>query len=204
MPKDVRVTIEYRLTPSGTGLALPGAMPDSNPPSPKSALTVADMVLLWIGIVVWIITFLFGTLVDSKPYRDSFAVLAGGLLGTLKSGLVVIGTYTLTNVAILCLVAGVLGALAARASLGADNEGDAAQDTTSPRNSALLRGFMVYLALIAGVLMFGDDPAAPTQKQYVRLAGFMSLIAFVINYRPSLFGKLLQRAGATLEGKREP
>ena len=96
---------------------------------------------------------------------------------------------------------GVLGALAARASLGTDGEGESGQDTTSPRNSALLRGFMVYLALIAGVLMFGDDPAAPTQKQYVRLAGFMSLVAFVINYRPSLFGKLLQRAGATLEGK---
>lgn len=176
-------------------------MPDPIPSPTKSALTAADMALLWSGIVVWLITFLFGTLVDSRPYREAFAVLAGGFVGTLKSGLVVIGTYTLTNVAILCMVAGVLGALAARASLGADGEGESAQDTTSPRNSALLRGFMVYLALIAGVLMFGDDPAAPTQKQYVRLAGFMSLVAFVINYRPSLFGKLLQRAGATLEGK---
>ena len=29
------------------------------------------------------------------------------------------------------------------------------------------RGFLVYLALIAGVLILGDDPAQPTQKGYV-------------------------------------
>ncbi|MBK7826937.1 hypothetical protein [Nannocystis sp.] len=174
------------------------------PPS-RSSLTIADMVMLWLGIVIWLVTFLFGTLVDSRPYREAFSVLAGGFTGTLVNGLVVIGTYTLTNVAILCLIAGLLGALGARASLGTDAElADSAQDTTSPRNSALLRAFLVYLSLIAGVLIFGDDPAAPTQRQYVRLAGFTSLLSFVINYHPSLFGKLLQRVGTVIEGKKDP
>ena len=170
----------------------------------KSPLSVGDMIMLWMGIVVWLVTFLFGPLVDSKPYREAFSVLAGGASGTVMNGLIVIGTYTLTNLAILCLVSGLLGALGARASLGTDVEGGNAEDTTSPRNSALLRGFMVYLALIAGVLMFGDDPTSPTQKQYVRLAGFMSLVAFIVNYRPSLFGTLLQRIGTTIEGKKGP
>lgn len=172
-------------------------------PSSRS-LTVVDMLMLWSGIAVWLVTFLFGTLVDSRPYREQFAVLAGGFTGTLVNGLVVIGTYTLTNVAILCLVAGLLGALGARASLGTDAElAESIQDTTSPRNSALLRAFLVYLSLIAGVLIFGDDPAAPTQRQYVRLAGFTSLLSFVVNYRPALFGKLLQRVGSAIEGKKE-
>ncbi len=168
------------------------------------ALTPVDMVMLWSCIVIWLVTFLFGTLVDSAPYRDQFSALAGGLLGIVTSGLLVLGTYTLTNVAILCLISSLLGALGARADLEVDHTPEVASDNSSPRNSALLRGFLVYLALIAGVLLFGDDPAAPTQKQYVRLAGFMSLFAFVISYRPTLFGKLLTRVGTVIEGRKTP
>lgn len=175
-----------------------------NPRPQRRALSPVDMALLWLGISVWLVTFMFGTLVDSAPYRTQFAALAGGPGDVVRNGLVVIGAYTLTNVAILCLTASLLGAIGARASLSADAEIEAGQDDTSPRNSALLRGFLVYLSLIAGVLIFGDDPAAPTQKQYVRLAGFTSLLAFVISYRPSLFGKLLQRVGTVVEGKKNP
>lgn len=177
-------------------------MPPADPAAKPQSLSPVDMVMLWSCILVWLVTFLFGTLVDSAPYREQFAALAGGPAGVIGNGLLVLGTYTLTNVAILCLISSLLGALAARADLDTDRTPPPASDTSSPRNSALLRGFLVYLALIAGVLIFGDDPAAPTQKQYVRLAGFMSLFAFIISYRPTLFGSLLQRVGAVIEGKR--
>lgn len=170
----------------------------------RSGLTVADMILLWVCISVWLVTFLFGTLVDSLPYRERFAALAGGVAGVVKDGLLVLGTYTLTNLAILCLTSSVLGALAARAELSTDIEAGPASDTSSPRNSALLRGFLVYVCLIAGILLFGEDPVAPGQKQYFRLAGFTSMFAFVLSYRPALFGSLLQRVGTVIDGKKAP
>lgn len=179
-------------------------MSKTNASAKRYALTISDMILLWICIAVWLITFVFGTLVDSRPYREAFAALAGGVGMVIANGLLVLGTYTLTNIAILCLTSSVLGALAARADLSTDIEAKAAGDTSSPRSSALLRGFLVYVCLIAGILIFGDDPMAPTQKQYVRLAGFTSVFAFVLSYRPALFGTLLQRVGTVIEGKKTP
>jgi len=173
-------------------------------PTRRHSLTTIDMILLWACIAVWLVTFLFGTLVDSRPYREAFAALAGGVGEVVANGLLVLGTYTLTNIAILCLLSSLLGALAARADLNTDDEAEDAADTSSPRNSALLRGFLVYIALLAGVLILGDDPTAPTQTQYVRLAGFTSVFAFVLSYRPALFGTLLQRVGTVIEGKKTP
>jgi hypothetical protein len=165
-----------------------------------TALRVGDVLLLWLGLGLWIATFLLGTLVDSAPYRARLATLEGGLQELLVNGAAVVVSYTLTNVAILCILAGLLGTLGAKARLGSDSDQEDGADTTSPRNSAALRGFLVYLCLIAGVLILCDDPAAPTQKQYVRLAGIISLAGFVVNYRPALFGRLLQKAGGLLEG----
>lgn len=155
-----------------------------------------------LGIALWLAVFLIGTLVDSAPYRARFAAFEGGFGGTIESGVLVLCTYTLTNVAILCLLACLLGASAAQAQLGADAEREADQDHTAPRRSALLRGFLVYLCLLAGVLVFGEDPVVATQKQYVRLAGFISLLGFLLSYRPQLFGRLLRRAGALIDGSR--
>ena len=162
-------------------------------------LGLLDTLALWTGLTVWVSTFLLGTLVDSRPYRDLLAGFAGGVTGTIRNGAIVVFTYTLTNVAVLCIVAGLLGTLGAKARLGADNENDG-DDETSPGASALLRGFLVYLFVIAGLLVLGNDPLSPTQQQYVRLAGFISLLGFIVNYRPSLFAALLHRAGAIVEG----
>lgn len=166
----------------------------------KLGLEPADMVLLWISIVLWLSIFLVGTLVNSEPYRDRFATFEGGIVETIKTGLVVVITYTLTNVAFLCILAGVLGMLGTKAVLGSNAQAsqEADRDTTSPKNSAIIRSFFVYLTVIAGVLILGNDPARTTQLQYVRLAGLMSLAGFVVNYKPAVFGELLQRAGGLL------
>lgn len=165
----------------------------------KTGLRASDIVILLGGIVAWLFTFLLGTFVDSAPYRDAFSTFEGGAAATLKNGALVVATYTLTNVAILCLIACLLGTLAAKAQLGTDVDVGAGGDRTAPLASGLLRGFMVYLCLVAGVLILGEDPAAPTQRQYVRLAGLMSLVGFIINYQPALFGRLLRRVGTLVE-----
>lgn len=173
----------------------------SEPRLRKALRLTVEFLLVLVGIALWLAVFLLGALVDSAPYRASFAAFGGGLAGTVKSGALVMLTYTLTNVAILCMLACLLGAAAARARLGSDAEGQV-EDRTAPRSSAVLRGFLVYLSLLAGVLIFGEDPAVATQKQYIRLAGFISLLGFVTNYRPELFARLLRRAGSLVEGSR--
>ncbi len=166
----------------------------------KLGLGPTDMLLLWISMILWLAVFLIGTLVNSEPYRNRFAAFEGGIVGTIETGLVVIITYTLTNVAFLCILAGVLGVLGTKAILVSDAQAsqETYRDTTSPKNSAIIRGFLVYLTVIAGVLILGNDPAHTTQIQYVRLAGLMSLAGFVVNYRPAIFGELLQRAGSLI------
>jgi hypothetical protein len=164
-----------------------------------SCLTLFDCVVLAVTIVLWLATFLIGTLVNSAPYRTAFSELRGTVLDVVANGAVVGVTYTLTNVCLLCLFASLLGSFGAAAKLGVDGEKCQGMDTTAPRISALLRGFLVYLALIAGVLMFGDGATAPTQSQYVKLAGAVSLLGFVVNYHPALFAGLLTRMSKLFE-----
>ncbi|NJN64366.1 MAG: hypothetical protein HC882_05410 [Acidobacteria bacterium] len=171
----------------------------SAPVARSRHLRASDLALLWLSLLLWTVTFLVGTLVDSAPYRDALQTLSGGWQTILGNLSVVFVAYTLSNVGILCVLAGTLGALGAKARLGADREPPEDRDTSAPRSSAVLRSFLVYLFLIAGLLILGDDPAAPTQKQYVRIAGFISLLGFSINYRPSLFGRFLSRFGAMLD-----
>lgn len=161
----------------------------------KKGLNSFDIVLLWFTLTLWLAIFLIGTLVSSAPYRSRFAAFEGGVVEVIKNGLLVVLAYTLTNVAFLCILSGLLGTLGVKAILGTKAQKDSEKDTTSPKNSAVLRGFLVYLTLIAGVLIFGENPAEPTQIQYVKLAGLMSLAGFVMNYKPMIFGRLMERAG---------
>lgn len=176
---------------------------ESLPVASTARFRPLDVVSLWLGLGGWVATFLLGTIVDSRPYRATLASLDGGIAGIVRTGSVVVFTYTLTNVAVLCLLAGLLGTLGTKVRLCSDSEDTEGGDGSSPNSSALLRGFLVYLFVIAGLLFLGDDPIAPSQQQYVRLAGLVSLLGFIINYRPALFAKLLRRAGALVEGGQE-
>ena len=162
-------------------------------------LRIADRLMLGITVCAWLGVFMLGTLVNSAPYRERFAGFTGNPLDIVGDGLVFGITYTLTNVGVLCLLASLLGSFGASANLGVDGEAQGAQDTSAPRISALLRGFLVYLALLSGVLVFGESPASPTQTQYVRLAGVTSLVAFAVNYRPALFATLFTRMSKIFE-----
>src|SRR5947207_9651446 len=50
----------------------------------------------------------------------------------------------------------------------------------------MMRSFVVYLCVIAGLYFAIDDPFKhTTAAQYVRLAGTLSILAFVVGYDPS-------------------
>lgn len=52
--------------------------------------------------------------------------------------------------------------------------------------AAMMRGFVIYLCVVAGLYVALDDPFKDTTPgQYARLAGTLSLVAFVVGYDPS-------------------
>jgi hypothetical protein len=58
--------------------------------------------------------------------------------------------------------------------------------------SSMLRGFVVFVAFVAGVYVGTDTPFAdPTQEQYARMAGTLSLFAFLVGYDPTIFRELI-------------
>lgn len=59
--------------------------------------------------------------------------------------------------------------------------------------SSMLRGFLVYLAIISGILLAISDPFEKTSAdQFIRLAGLFSVIAFVMGYDPTRFEDLIE------------
>jgi hypothetical protein len=125
------------------------------------------------------------------------------------------------NLAMVAAIAGALGAVGNEANLDADSveskrkdgksEPDPSAETrtqshdySSPIMSGLLRGIFVYLFFISGMLLFDDKPfSTPGPGQYIRLAGFISLISFLVNYRPDLFNTILDWALARLLSRQE-
>lgn len=121
--------------------------------------------------------------------------------------------FTPLNLAFVAATAGALGGLGAIANLDDDSDTNEKRDRTNPLVSGLLRGMFVYLFVISGMLLFDDSPFSATgPDQYVRLAGFLSLFSFVVNYQPKVFSNLLDwantriqtrnNAGAITQGKR--
>jgi hypothetical protein len=90
------------------------------------------------------------------------------------------------------VAASVLGALGEQANLSRLPMSHRGQLPSNPYVSATLRGFFVYLFLLSGLLLLDDAPfTTPTQGQYVRLSGFLSLFSFVVSYQPRLFNVLI-------------
>lgn len=163
------------------------------------AIGIASM-LTWVGL------FSAGLLIDSEPYRTAL----------LKNDLTVINflfaalLYTPTNVALLSMLAGLLGGCASlmydqkelhEQIRNAEKDGKleiakrlsvrASYLSESPVSS-MLRGFLVYLAIISGILLAISSPFEETSAdQFIRLAGLFSVIAFVMGYDPTRFEDLI-------------
>jgi hypothetical protein len=185
----------------------------------RSAVAVA-------GLVAYLGIFGAGMLLSSEPYRErlsaraaAFAVDDAGFAGTAVPDLVaapgaLIGDFvaalvlfTPINVAFLTLLAGLVGGCAShitfhRARPAAGDDERSLFRSESPAAS-MLRSFAVYLAYLAAIFVVSDDPfAAPSQAQYVRIAGTLSLLAFVVGYDPTRFTAIFDFASPRRAGRR--
>lgn len=137
------------------------------------------------------------------------ATLAGHLFSFAAAVLL----FTPLNAAILALLAALIGGCASWLA----HKDDTIPDSATPEErarlerhmrfwnenplSAMLRGFVVYLTVIAGVYVTGSDPFAnASPDQYVRFAGTVSLLAFVLGYDPTRLQDLIE--GVPRPGKK--
>lgn len=168
------------------------------------------------AIIVWILVFTAGLLVNSEPYRNvvanhSYIKMDSNTINEpnnpksniIKAWVVVILCYTPTNIIFLCMTGGLLGSLSRIAILHASMEGEPElpSDKTNPLISGLFRGIFVYLLVTSGVLIISEAPFTnPSQIQYTRLAGFMSLLSFLLSYNPNRFRNFLKSGFDRFEG----
>ena len=184
-------------------------------------LKLIQCLFAFLAFLVWLVLFAGGILIDTKPYRSvlspggvaaleaeavpSTAAAASATPvntqapkppapapGLAKSWIVVLLWFLPVNLAWLCAAAATLGSFGSRVNLGDDQTKRTSRDNSNPFISALLRGFFIYLFMISGLLLLDVNPFSnPTPGQYVRLAGFLSLFSFVVNYQPRLFSMLI-------------
>jgi hypothetical protein len=190
---------------------------------PAGKLRRKERVLASLTLLIWLNLFAGGIFIDTKPSRcvisaDGVAALArqpstnsGGEANPCPSTdaqgqtierpslpvawFIAVVFFLPLNLALLCATAGVLGTFGNLANLYHDQMALSSQDNTNPYISGLLRGFFVYLFVISGMLVLDDAPFSNSSPaQYIRLAGFLSLLSFIVNYQPHIFGKLVDIA----------
>jgi len=141
----------------------------------------------------WLVLFLTGLTIESAPYR--LCIEQGQI--TISNMTAVFFTYTITNTALLCCLAGEIGAVV-RFFQHSQRSTDLELDTTAIKRepyhliTGLLRGFLVYLLLLAGVYAATSNPFhLPTPEQYARMAGTVSLLSFLVSYEPQFFQRAI-------------
>jgi hypothetical protein len=78
-------------------------------------------------------------------------------------------------------------------------------DRSFPLLSAVIRGLVVFLIVISGLLVLLENPIVGTASpgQYVRFGGLLSLTSFVVSYDPSVFAMLLEQVRTRLRERTE-
>ncbi len=166
-------------------------------PEGDANLTGAECAASFLVFVTWIVLFGVGILIDTAPYRQAIASHA-----TARAWIAVIFCYLPLNLVWLCAASSVLGAFGNRSNLTNGRAGRKLRDDHNPYVAAIIRGFFAYLFLISGLLLLDDQPFTnPAAAQYVRLAGFLSLLSFVISYQPRFFNTLIVWAFHRIEAR---
>jgi|KBSSwiStaDraftv2_1062776.scaffolds.fasta_scaffold128843_2 hypothetical protein len=186
----------------------------------RPRLGVLESVSAFVVFALWLCIFAGGILVDTEPYRVAISSGGADLLrnepmkgtpgfsasapampsaqalhaapGKVTSWTVVLLCFLPLNLVWVCAAASALGAFGNRANLGSDQRDTRSRDDSNPYLSAVLRGFFAYLFMTSGLLLLDDAPFShPSPGQYIRLAGFLSLLCFVVSYQPRLFNTLI-------------
>ena len=172
-------------------------------PDPALESHARDMAAVVSALLAWAVLFAAGVIIDSSPYRNTLASTAPApFLHKVLCWFAVITTFTLTNVALLSCLASVLGAAGHRLKVGLSEDTEVRKDnSTHPYAAAVIGGFFVYLTIVSGILVLVEKPyGSPSPEQYARLAGFISLLSFLMGYNPRMLSRFLARVAEMIDG----
>ena len=152
---------------------------------------IGKYLLTFLCLVIWLLTFSVGAFVDTNPLRERLEVQFD-----ITNFLLVVSAWIPTNLAILSILAGMSGALCR--SLLRTMEVGVEQIRPKKENSRIIgggiAGLIFYLGLMAGAFLLLETPFETTTKQqYFRVAGVVSLMAFLAGLRPDLLRRLMDR-----------
>lgn len=166
----------------------------------KQDVTRRDLVWGACAMVVWVLSFTTGLLLPARDAMSQFwgedSLSFGHALGY---GLIVIVSYAMTNVLFLACSASILGCVAQRwqvsDALRRIPENASLAPSTRAYFAACVRGFFLYLLFLGGFILVStkETLAAVEYDQYIRVAGLVSIFAFVLGYDPNLLARFIQR-----------
>lgn len=142
-------------------------------------------VLFLCCIIIWVGLYCSGIIVGTAFYRSQFDPVNGSndFWFLVFCVIVVFLNYSMSNIAILCCLASLIGGLASLAN-----------DVCLV--GLLAKGLFVYLLVVScNLVVGGNDLTSISQSQYIKLATMSSLFSFVIGYFPRRFDKLVSIAG---------
>lgn len=194
------------------GRAEPGQSPTppANPQPPREAtiyyvqpscdeLSWRETVYGLSFVAGWIAFFAFGLFVPTKALRDALGSGDLTILESVGAGIVVVSGYTLTNVLFLVCLASLIGCMTHRWQVASKLDVVRSGDKDPFHRiyfAAVLRGFFIYLLFVAGFLTVTTSASIEntTLDQYIRIAGTMSIIGFILGFDPNLLIGLIRRA----------
>jgi hypothetical protein len=151
--------------------------------------------------VGWITLAIAGVAIPTKPYIDLVGTGTGmGVLHGAWAFFVMITCYTFTNIAFLCCLSAVIGAVGRSARIDDAARVGAETDFRTLSIAAIIRGFFMYILIVSGTLILSDQKFDDISiQQYLKLAGLVSLLSFAVGYDPTLFGRFFNRVASFSE-----
>jgi hypothetical protein len=162
----------------------------------KKVFSWQEFLLGSLCVLCWVVLIDFGFLVKSSDYRDNLAHMQGHGAGYWAgNGVMVLLSYTISNVALLCCLCGLLGAIADRSDIDGDaHENGIWRTIIQKYASAILRGFFIFLVLMSGlILLAGADLSVTSPIGYGHMAGTASLFSFLVGLDAHLYAKFVKR-----------
>ena len=157
---------------------------------PRRPLTASEAVVGVTAILAWSVLVAVGVAIPTKPYIDllSSPDRNPSLFAMAKAMFMILTCYTFTNVAALCCLSAVVGAIGRSAGIDDVERNDPATDLRTLCLSAVIRGFFLFLVVLSGTLFVSEQKFDDISiEQYLKLAGLVSLLSFAIGYDPHLF-----------------
>ena len=164
-------------------------------------LHVGELVFLLAVLLAWSGLLAIGMFLASQPYRDTLVRGQLGFGDYAFAWVMAFVSYTFTNVALLSGLASLAGAGARHVEAQLAG-GERIGNLRALYASAALRGFFVYLIALSGLMILVENLFTNIAKSpdiYLRLAGSISLVSFMLGFNPEMFARFLDRIARLLE-----